>query len=79
MWFLTSSVLFFLLVFLYSLFTFPCPPPVADDMAMIFRGRFISKATSSFHLKKKYFADSVALPFRVVGVGFEEPHLRLMF
>ena len=73
----------FLLVFdnHFSLFHASSSPlPVAGDMAMVFLDAcFLSlKAGSSLH-SYIYFADSIALPFRGLGVGFEEPHFRLMF
>ena len=40
---------------------------------------FPLKAGSSFHSFFTCFAGFVALPFRGVGVGFEEPNLRPMF
>ena len=82
--FLDIPVLFFLLGFLFSLFTFPCifllPSPVAGDTAMVFLDDLFLplKAGSSFHLFFTYFAGLVALPFRGVGVGFGGAHLRLM-
>ena len=68
---------FFLLVLIVIFFT---SPSVAGDMAMAFVDDLFLhlKARSSFHFFA-YFAGFVALPFRGMGVGFEEPHLRLMF
>ena len=66
----------------FSLFhAAPSPPPVAGDMAMVFLDDsfLLLKAGSSFHLFFTHCAGLVALPFRGVGVSFEEPHLRLMF
>ena len=83
--FLTSSVIiFFLIVFFhipFSLFHASFSPP---SSRVAWRWFFVDdfflrlKATSSFHIFA-FFAGFVALPFRGVGVAFEEPHLRLMF
>ena len=57
----------------------PRPPPAVGDMAMVFVDDFFLplKAGSSF-IFFTYFAGFVALPFRGLGVGFEDPHLRLI-
>ena len=85
MWFFDIFRLIFLLVFCihFSLFraSSSLPPPVAGDMRVVLLDDFFLplKARSSVHFVFTYFADFVALPFRGVGGGIEEPHLRLMF
>ena len=58
----------------------PRPPPSRVTWRWFFVDDFFLplEATLPFILFS-YFAGFVALPFRGVGVGFEEPHLRLMF
>ena len=65
-----------------SFFAFPCifPAPPrrgwhGDDSPK----RILPAPQGWVFLFFTYFAGFVALPFRGVGVGFEEPHLRLMF
>ena len=74
--------------FWYSLFAFPllvffALPPVESGIAMAFvDGLFLPlRARASFlsFLVLSYLFGFVASPFRGVGVGFEEPHLRLVF
>ena len=76
------SRVIFLLVFdiHFSLFhksSSPPPPHVAGDMAMAFVDDLFLLGLPLIFVP--YFASFVALPFRGVGVGFEDPHLRLMF
>ena len=55
------------------------PPPVVGDMAMTFvDGFFLPLRLGLYFVFFTCFAGFVALPFRGVEVGFEEPHLRLM-
>ena len=68
--------------FRFSVDTFPPRLPLRGDIAVVslevvlcpFRMGFLS-----FSLYLGFLVGFVASPFRVVGMGFEEPHLRLLF
>ena len=92
-WFLAYSVLFFfssyrsppplfVLIFRISVDTFSSYPRCGWHVAMAsVDDLFLPLKTRPPFLSFSwtYLAGFVALPFRDVGVGFEEPHLRLMF
>ena len=57
------------------------PPPLSGDMAVVFF-EFSLSPTDKLALFPLFLAFRVGFvrsPFRRMGVGFEEPHLRLMF